>query len=415
MARESGNRGAVGTGLTYDHVRMRELDFTTPTKVGLDSLRSYEAWAPGGYAYAQGRWVFEGLVLNAGLRLEAFTAGPQAKRMSYPAAGRVLGTLSPRLGVAYPVSTRDVISLAYVRIQQAPARDFLYDDRYHIIHRQPLGNPALQPSTVISYQAALKHLFDGGRTLQASVFYRDLFGQIGVRELQPNLGVSYPQYENADEGSAEGFELEWIVPHGSGSELDLDYTYMHAVGMESLEEGLPFGGLFQPRIAPLGDVPLDWDRRHTLSAAWMWRKVPEWTFSWVTRLGSGLPWTPSPRRPDLGVIDPPLVNSARLRAEENTSVSIRWGPPFLPTMWHLGFALVVRNLFDSQSDRAATISGYPNPLINTYYDDYGAFRGETGLLGGAYWDESSSSWVRVFDPRLLNPPRTVRFGVTARW
>lgn len=412
VARESGNRGGAGVGLTYDHVRMRELDLTT-YKLGLDSLRAYEAWAPGGYAYAQGRWVREGMVVNAGLRLEAFTAGPQAKRQSYPGSGRLLGTLSPRVGVAYPVSTRDVLSLAYVRIQQAPGRDFLYDDRLHISHRQPLGNPSLQPATVISYQAALKHLFDGGRALQASVFYRDLFGQIGVRELEPTLGVSYPQYENADAGHVEGFELEWIVPHGEGSELNLDYTYMHAVGNESLEEGLPFGDLFAPRVAPIGDVPLDWDRRHTFSAAWMWRKVPEWTFSWVTRLGSGLPWTPSPRRDFL--TDLSLVNSRRLRAEENTSLSIRWGPPFLPTMWHLGFALEVRNLFDSRSDRAATISGYPNPAINTFYDDYGAFRDETGLLGGAYWDESSNSWVRVFDPRLQNPPRAVRFGVTARW
>jgi outer membrane receptor protein involved in Fe transport len=315
------------------------------------------------------------------------------------------------------VSARDVLSLAYVRVQQAPARDFLYDNRRDISHRQPLGNPALQPSLVISYQAALKHLFDGGRALQASVFFRDLFDQIGVRERDPRLAVSRPQYQNADEGHAEGFELEWIVPYGSGSELNLDYTFMHAVGTESLEEGLPFGDRLSPRVAPIGDVPLNWDRRHTAAVSWMWRKVPEWTIAWVTRVGSGLPWTASPRRTAL--TDLSQVNGRRFGWDENTSLSVRWGPPFLPSLWHLGFGLEVRNLFDFRSDRLATISGYPNPFINTYYDDYGAFRGETGLGGGAYWDARDSnapdSWVRVFDPRLRNPPRAVRFGVTARW
>jgi outer membrane receptor protein involved in Fe transport len=310
-----------------------------------------------------------------------------------------------------------VLSLAYVRIQQAPARDFLYENRRHISHRQPLGNPNLEPATVISYQAAIKHLFDGGRALQASVFYRDLFGQIGVRDLDPTLQVSRPRYENADEGHAEGFEIEWIVPHGKGSELDLQYTFMHAVGMESLEEGRPFGDKLPPRTAPLGDVPLDWDRRHSFAVSWMWRKVPEWTVSWATRIGSGLPWTASPRRNQLA--DLSQVNARRFDWEENTSLSIHWGPPFLPTLWHLAFGLEVRNLFDFRGDRLATLSGYPHPLINTIYDDYGAYRGETGLRGGAYWDardpDAPDSWVRVHDPRLGTAPRAVRFTVAARW
>jgi hypothetical protein len=65
----------------------------------------------------------------------------------------------------------------------------------------------------------------------------------------------------------------------------------------------------------------------------------------------------------------------------------------------------------------ATVDGYPNPAINTLYDDYGAYRTETGQGGGAYWlqpaDGSPGHWVPVHDPRLLNPPRTVRFSLGA--
>ena len=76
-------------------------------------------------------------------------------------------------------------------------------------------------------------------------------------------------------------------------------------------------------------------------------------------------------------------------------------------------------MFDFRGDQLATLSGYPNPTINTLYDDYGAHRGETGLGGGAYWDardpDAPDAWVRVLDPRLGRAPRTVRFGFDARW
>ena len=54
----------------------------------IDSVRSYDAWAPGAFAYAQGRWTSGGLVLNAGLRAEYFTAGPQASHQTLPWASR---------------------------------------------------------------------------------------------------------------------------------------------------------------------------------------------------------------------------------------------------------------------------------------------------------------------------------------
>jgi hypothetical protein len=66
-----------------------------------------------------------------------------------------------------------------------------------------------------------------------------------------------------------------------------------------------------------------------------------------------------------------------------------------------------------------SVDGYPNPVIDTLYDDYGAYRTETGLGGGAYWAQPAGDgdgyWVPVHDPRLLNPPCTVRVSVGATW
>jgi hypothetical protein len=83
------------------------------------------------------------------------------------------------------------------------------------------------------------------------------------------------------------------------------------------------------------------------------------------------------------------------------------------------FGVEVRNVFDSRYNLAATVDGYPNPVINTIFDDYGAYFTETGNSGGAYWspqrDGNPGHWVPVNDPRLFNPPRTVRASVGARW
>jgi hypothetical protein len=111
------------------------------------------------------------------------------------------------------------------------------------------------------------------------------------------------------------------------------------------------------------------------------------------------------------------VNTERFHWAESSALSARWSPPGL--RGHASIGLEVRNVFDFRSDARATISGYPHFEINRIYDDYGAFRTETGLGGGAYWDDLTGDgvpgWVRVHDPRLVNPPRSVRLELGARW
>jgi hypothetical protein len=408
-----GSGGKAGLGGTYHAVRLRELDVTT-FNTGLDSLRSYEAFAPGAYAYAQGRWVFEGLVLNAGLRGEYFTAGPQAERQSYAEPAPGVWSLSPRLGLAYPISAGDVFSLAYVRVQQNPARDFLYDNRTIPNNYHPLGNPAIEPATVISWQAAVKHLIGERWSLQGAIFLRDVFGEVGARNFVPARRQAIFRYEDADDAHATGWELSLIRAGESALNLELHYTWMMAEGSESLEEGIPYYFRTGSRPVPIGVHPLNWDRRHSLSLA-AWREWRQFSLAWSTQAGSGLPWTPASRRQLEG--DLSRVNTERFHWTESSALSARWSPPRLRS--HASIGLEVRNVFDFRSDASATLSGYPHFEINTIYDDYGAFRTETGLGGGAYWDDRTGDgvpgWVRMHDPRLLSPPRTVRLELGAKW
>ncbi len=407
-----GQRSQAGFGFAHDRVELHETDDAPPDVYGLDRVRHFAARAPGGWAYAQHRWEQGGLVLNAGLRAEWFRAGAAAT----PRSGDVI-TLSPRVGFAYPMSDRDAFSLAYVRLHQAPAREFLYESRVSAWGRRPLGNPALRPAEVLSYQAALLHRFSDAHTLQLAVFYRDVYGMVGVRDTIAPGGLSRPRYQDLDDAHAGGAELawNWIGARGRGG---VSYTYLEAWGIQSRENGAAYRPAAGRSTNPAGDHPLDWDQRHTFSLDANVRPRPWLGVAWITRVGSPRPWTPVVGFHDAyedGVPQPYypiLLNSARLGWSETTdlTVRVRAARPRALT-----WTLDVRNLFGSRYVTAATANGYPHAFLNTVYDEYGAYRTDTGNGGGAYWDAPDSDgnyrWVPVNDPRLRSAPRSVRLGV----
>jgi hypothetical protein len=418
----SGSGIKAGAGLTYEDVSLWELEYQFGKDEIIDRVRAYHVYAPGGFAYVQGRWEALGMVMNTGLRAEYWTAGPQGHGQTLPWDGRGALTLSPRLGFAYPVSVHDAFSLAYQRSHQAPGRDYLYDQGGDILNqrnlvlnnRNPLGNPALRPATLISYEAALKHTFSLQWAAQVSVFYREVYEQLGARNLAPEGLPPQSVYVSDDDASAAGFEWSLIHAAGDRRRIEVHYTFMQAWGLESLPEGDPYGTLRGLRTIPLGETPLSWDRRHSFLLSGVWPLKRDMSLSWSATVGSPLPWTPKPRREQF--TDVALVNSRRLGWTENTNLDVQWKPAFAHGL-ELGFA--VRNLFDDRSEQAVTLDGFPNPLINTVYDDYGAYRAETGQSGGAYWVEPASGapgyWVPVHDPRLFNPPRAVRVTLGASW
>jgi outer membrane receptor protein involved in Fe transport len=412
--RKRGDFFKAGAGATYESVELREVDFSL-LKTRADSIRTYRAFAPGGFAYAHARMVFEGMVANAGMRVEAFTAGPQAEDQAMGGPARVWWSASPRAGVAYPISVKDVLSLSYVRVSQNPDRDFLYDNRRReIANREPLGNPGIEPATLISYQLAFKHVFGASWSAQTAFYYRDLFGLVGARNARPRAAIPRLRYENADDAHASGLELTLYHDRGA-AHAELQYGYLDARGSWSREEGVPFGPRLSARPESIGEHALDWDRRHTVTLAWWWSRPDLGSISWSTFVGSGLPWTPRARR-QLDV-DLSLENTRRFPWHESTALAARWRLPW--RLRPLSLGVDVRNLFDNRWDEAVTVDGYPNPDINTFFDDYGAHRTETGLGGGAYYDDRTGDgqpgWIRVHDPRLEGAPRAVRARIDVTW
>ncbi|NUQ86040.1 MAG: hypothetical protein HUU11_15120, partial [Anaerolineales bacterium] len=161
---------------------------------------------------------------------------------------------------------------------------------------------------------------------------------------------------------------------------------------------------------------LDWDQRHALAVTAHFRLRGGFDVSWHTRAASGLPWTPLYRLPTDSMDWPPAyaeqayVNSRRLPWSENTNFAVRFTPGLFP---RVAVLLSASNLFDNATDRLATISGYPNPRIGTWYDHYGAFRTETGLGGGAYWNDTDADGIREWvrgQPVAQLPPGLAKRG-----
>ncbi len=408
-----GHRLLGGAGVTLDHARLFEIDDGAPAVASVDTVRSYDAGAPGGFAYVQHRWQVGGFIANEGLRVQTFTPGSSVKN----AKTRV--TLSPRLGFAYPISVRDAFSFAYARIAQDPARDYLYEDRVKAYDRRPLGNGDIVPAEVVMWQAAVKHVLDPEWTTQFSVFMRDVWGEPGVRNIQTSNVHWELQYQSADDAHATGFEVELTREYTRGQRLHWSYTFMNAWGAASSAEGIAYGSAFGPRPLPTGNHPLDWDIEHALGFDGTLRPLPALEVSWAAHLATGRPWTPLYRSEDTSSVWPPLytdqseINSKRLPWSETTNLSVRWKPRLLMGATAM---LSISNLFDHRGDQLVSIDGFPNSRINTLYDEYAAYRTETGNGGGAYWDGDGGGggrhWIPVNDPRLRQRPREIRIGVT---
>jgi len=407
----------LGGQLTHESVKYREMDWR-PLAIRAaneylpepeDSIRVYDTGAPGASAWVQGRWNQGGMILNVGLRADWFDPGRDVDAQTLPGTGKGILSFGPRFGISYPISVQDVFSLAYCRVQQAPARDYLYDQRTVITNRQPLGNPALRPATLVSYEVAVKHLFGPEWATQASLFYRDVFEQVGA--LDTKVGdITNLSYQNADESHTIGVEWTATFSGRGRRQLSAHYVWLTAWGNESRPEGDPYGTFRAPHTPGTGERPVSWDRRHSVLVAGTWPLHRRVFLSWSTSLSSGLPWTPKDLRQPL--VDRDLINSRRLSWTRNTDMNLQW---MVSERNGLTLGVEARNVFDERRERYVSIDGYPNQFINTVWDDYGAYRTQTGNPGGAYWSHTSGRWIPVNDPRLFDPPRTVRAFMSVRW
>jgi len=409
----------IKTGVEARYNRVRNLGIQIPNgdNHGLPgAVRSdFINENPEGACYVQDRWDFEGLVLNAGLRFDFFTPGAQIDDRDLPSGKRFKQQLSPRLGIAYPISDKDALSFNYGWTYQTPARNYVFENRGLSATVATRGNPDLDPETDISYQAAVQHLFTRDVSGQFAVFFRDIYGLITVRADRDEFGNQITRYVNRDYASARGFEASVTKSFSHKFSAEVNYTFQIASGVASdprqAQQFYAGGRLY----LPISELPLAWDQRNTLSLQGTIRDPGRWGLRFLWTYGSGRPFTPTFRNDRRA--DPVLMNSRRLPA----TTALNLDADRYVKVWNRPVTLFIdaRNVLDAQNIANLSQSVFPNPFVGQSGDEYLIYYTETGRAGGAYLKDVNGDnvldWVPVHDPRVFMEGRSVRVGVSVTW
>ena len=401
----------VGGDLNYNDLSFLLTQFPNVLDASGDygaTRDEFQNYNPEGSFFVQDRWEYEGMVLNAGVRYDSFSVGNQIS--SAEVADKVKTQWSPRVGIAYPISDRDVMSFHYGRLFQVPDRLYLYQGRN--ISAEARGNPNLEPQTTISYQLGVQHLFSKEIYGQFGVYFKDIFGLLTTVDQEvPGFAITVPTRVNGDYASSRGIEMTLIKRHSHGFSGELNYTYGNATGTASdPNRALASSGNLSDQFKPTSEQPLEWDQRHSLSATLRLGNEKDWAASFVYQFGTGFPFTPEQREQRRQ--DPNLVNSERLPSTSTLSVQAErffrvWGQS-------VTFYLQGTNLLDAENITELQPSLWPNNGVNS--NSYTVYYTETGRAGGAFLTQDldgdgREDWFPVSDPRVFQQGRVIRLGL----
>ncbi len=374
-------------------------------------------------AFVQDKMEYSEFIINSGLRLDyrnadiAYNTNPGGMIPVFKDADSKL-RISPRLGIAFPISVNSKMHFNYGIYFQEPKFTYLYTNlQGDISSGLPLlGNPELDPEQTTSYELGLDHLLKDDLRLNIVAYYKDINDLVTARSYFQHGGYPVTQLTNDDYGSVKGidFTLEKLPLTGylSGS---ISYSYMIAngIGSTALEPYYTYITSTTDTLAPFTEYPLDFDQRHTVTALvsilapkdWdvkcLGMKVPgAWGLNVVGHLGSGLPYTATDNKGSrLGE-----RNEARLPA--NYTVDMKFNKDFgiaRTGKYMVSFFVEVDNLFNRKNVLGVyTNTGRP--------DNDGEILGTSVALNNP--DEIGYyNFLYDHDPQNYAPPRTVRLGL----
>lgn len=204
--------------------------------------------------------------------------------------------VSPRLGVAYPITAEGVIHFSYGHFLQIPTLNRLFENFGYKIPQNsgqygPFGNPDLDAQRTVMYEIGLRQAV-GPIVFDVTGYYRDVRDWVSTsRLIQTELpGVNYVVYANRDYANTRGLTLSLNKRFSDGYGFDANYTFQMVEGSNSNpnEEFFAAQANQQPKLALL---PLNWDQRHKIAGSF-YVGGRNWAASALAIWGSGFPYTP---------------------------------------------------------------------------------------------------------------------------
>ncbi len=390
--------------------------------------------------YIQNKYEKEQFVLNAGLRYDYLDVDTQVFRdETLPLGedravlnpdedlkeGEIRHKLSPRLGVAFPVSERTQFHANYGIFFQQPNLEDLYTGYNYVEYKvrvggyyYPFGNPALEPETTTAYEIGFKQMVSERATFDVTAFYKNVQDLVQVQSIRsaPN---SYSSFRNTDYGTIKGLDFALDLRRTGNISSTLNYTFSFANGTGSVantQRNIAWTGGESPKQT----APLDFDQRHKISLNVDWRlgkgqgptlgdihPFEEFGVNVLANLGSGNPYTPTKAYDE--------VTLAAVNVEPAGPINSRYGPWRYRIDMKVDRSFQIGNLDLNAYVWVLNVLNRKNPV--TVYTSSGDAV-ETGWLSTTSGQASYSSEEAraLYDLAQKNPnnydiPRMVRFGL----
>jgi len=198
-------------------------------RTGFATNYKAKTWYAAGYL--QDKLEFAGMVANLGARFDAYNFGVDVPvdryDLFYPALGspavgspawersKTFTSLSPRLGVSFPIGEKTAFRVQYGHFRSMPLVNQALDNQTYNGWGS-YGNANLKPKLSINYEVGVQQNLWDTHQLDIVTYYNDLKDQIstvyvksttGSQNKEGDLKGSYISYENRGYGNARGIEV----------------------------------------------------------------------------------------------------------------------------------------------------------------------------------------------------------------
>ncbi|HRI45630.1 MAG TPA: TonB-dependent receptor [Ignavibacteriaceae bacterium] len=397
------NKNEVKFGLSYKKHKLKYFSVYDP-KRNFPYINDYTTQPFEFATYIQDKIELPYLVINLGLRFDYMNANNEFRNNPLDPTSIIKAKpraqISPRIGIAHPISDRTKLHFSYGHFFQNPDFQFLFENtQYDYNVREPLfGQPNLDAQRTISYEVGISHQLNDRTAVSLTSYYRDITGLIGTRYYFPFVDgrfVGYTLYVNEDYANVKGFELSLDMRPDQYFSGGMSYTYSIAKGSASSETEQYPGTQESTQL-----YFLDFDRTHMLNVSGTYT-IPKddgpslfntkpfelMDFSLIFRLNSGAPYSPGGR--DIG-----FVERNSLRQPSTYSIDLMVGKEFsFSNIIKVRLFAEILNLTDHRN------------ILYVYRD--------TGEPDFTFEGNQSVEYMQ--DPSNFGPPRSIRLGTTLRF
>ncbi len=225
--------------------------------------------------------------------------------------------ISPRLGVAFPITEGGVVHFSYGQFFQTPNFELLYQNPYFQLGSGGsgliglIGNANLKPEQTVSGEIGLKQTLSASSAIELTAFYRDIRNLTGTATDPTRVTGSSARYGilvNSDFGFVRGIIARFDQRIGDNLFAGIDYTFQVARANASDPAQAYTAAAEDRSLVEQQIVPTNWDQRHTVTASLTYEnKQIDAGFGFLFSFGSGEPYTPRRTTLQTGAIIPTRI------------------------------------------------------------------------------------------------------------